>query len=131
MTKTVLAAACIAVGLGGVAQGVTIDFEAGAVSFAPINSAYAGFGVEFSNAQWSTAVPLSGIGNAEQLAITALDIRRIELFQPLSGSGDGVAFDDLTFEPLASGVVPLPPAAWLLLSRIGALGALSLRAGRA
>lgn len=59
----------------------------------------------------------SGTGNFGTLTVVAEDIRRIELFQPAvplgATDGDGLWFDDLSFQP-----VPLPAAVWLLASSL-------------
>lgn len=38
-----------------------------------------------------------GVGVFDTLTVTGVGIRRIEIFQPLSQSGDGVLFDNITF----------------------------------
>ena len=66
--------------------------------------------------------PDVGVGTFRDLFVTGAGITSFKLFQPVNVTGDGVLFDNLTFDVAAPGVPE--PATWaMMMLGFGAMGA--------
>jgi hypothetical protein len=72
----------------------------------------------------------TGVGTFQTLSVSAPGILRFDLFQPTPTAGDGIAFDNLTFdaEPADTGTpdAGIEPGTWILISS-GIVGLIGLR----
>ncbi len=64
--------------------------------------------------------PGAGVGTFADLSVTAAGIKSFTLYQPASGAGDGVLFDNLSFDV---GAVPEPATWMMMLMGFGVIGA--------
>ena len=64
--------------------------------------------------------PGIGVGTFADISVTVAGIKSFKLFQPAVGGGDGVLFDNLSFE---TGAVPEPATWMMMLMGFGLIGA--------